>query len=56
MDEIEEPNNAGVKRKYDSSHCSEEQRDDSKSEKEQESVDGKLKKAKNVGFSLTFCK
>lgn len=43
----DEPNK-GLKRKFDSSQSSEE---DSKMENEQDLKHGKLKKAKNVGFS-----
>ncbi|EXB39372.1 hypothetical protein L484_025067 [Morus notabilis] len=47
----QEQPNKGLKRKY-SDHCSEDQGDDSKNEKEQDPTDGKLKKAKNLAVSL----
>ncbi|KAL5561673.1 hypothetical protein UlMin_031420 [Ulmus minor] len=47
----EEPN-TGLKRKYDNSHCLEEQVEDSKHEKEQDPKKGKLKKAKNLAVSM----
>ncbi|ONH93594.1 hypothetical protein PRUPE_8G241100 [Prunus persica] len=42
----------GLKRKFDNSHCSEDQGDDSKKENEQDPKDGKLKKAKNLAISM----
>lgn len=48
----EEPNQ-GLKRKFDSSQCSEDQGEESKMENDQDLKNGKLKKAKNVGIS--FC-
>ena len=48
-----EETHVGLKRKFDNSHCSEEQGDDdSQHGNEQGPKDGKLKKAKNVGFTF----
>ncbi|KAM5563746.1 hypothetical protein ABKV19_018390 [Rosa sericea] len=49
-----EESHVGLKRKYDNSHCLEEQGDgdDSQHENEQGPKDGKLKKAKNLAISM----
>ncbi|KAM1228864.1 hypothetical protein EV1_008063 [Malus domestica] len=50
-----EDSHVGLKRKFDDSHCSEEQGDESKKENEHEHggpKDGKLKKAKNLAISM----
>lgn len=44
----------GMKRKFDHSHSSEDNEDDSQKANEQSSKDGKLKKAKNVGSTFLF--
>ncbi|CAB4291701.1 unnamed protein product [Prunus armeniaca] len=49
--DTEDPH-VGLKRKFDNSHYSEEQGDDSKKENEQDPKDGKLKKAKNLAISM----
>lgn len=54
---VEEEAHVGLKRKFDNSHCSEEQGDgdDPQHENEQVLKDVKLKKAKNVCFSFFDC-
>ncbi|KAF3436301.1 hypothetical protein FNV43_RR23393 [Rhamnella rubrinervis] len=47
----EEPNKV-LKRKFDSSHCSEDQGEESKMENEQDLENGKLKRAKNLAVSM----
>ena len=53
---IEEDRKIGLKRKFDSSECSDENKgDDSQKENEQSTKNKKImKKVKNVGFSFSF--
>lgn len=52
--ESEEESNKGLKRRFDPNECTENQEGDSSKENEQSPKDGKLKRAKNVGFSLSL--
>ncbi|XP_030486728.2 uncharacterized protein LOC115703628 [Cannabis sativa] len=44
--------NKGLKRKYETSHCSEDQEEGPRDEKEQDPKDGKLNKAKNLAVTM----